>query len=142
MVQGISSNFTDPQVRLQDTTINQPLAFVASSETPTAASGVQTDSFEGKKKGKAGKVVGAIVALAAVVAGLILGAKYSAKIREKLPEVIQKSELANKCLHGLKVAGDKLAEWGTLAIDAVKKILPKAKEAAQDAAGKVAETAT
>lgn len=138
MVQGIGSNFTDPQVRLQDATINQPQAFVASNEKPAAAAGVQGDSFEGKKKGKGGKIVGALVAVAAAAVALVFGAKYSTKIKEHLPVFIKKSEFANNCLHGLKVAGDWITTKATSlygrAAEFVQNLRKPAQEAAQGAA--------
>ncbi len=141
MVQGISSNFTDPQVRLQDATINQPQAFVASNEKPAASSGVQGDSFEGKKKGKGGKVVGALVAIAAAAVALAFGAKYSAKIKEHLPEFIKKSELANKGMHYLKVAGDWIGTKSASLYGSAVELFQKLRKPAQEAAQGAAETA-
>ena len=139
MVQGISSNFTDPQVRLQDATINQPQAFVASTEKPAAASGVQGDSFEGKKKGKGGKVfAGILIAAAAVATTLGL---LASKGKFKAWSSTMNNQTIKNAIGKLDDAGQWISAKATSLYGSAAEFIQKHKKSAQEAAQNVTEGA-
>ena len=123
--------------------VNKPQTYTGK---PNASTGIA-----GEKKSHKGAAIGVGVAVAviATAAGLIYGAKNgkfdfeklkkiewikNAYDNAKIPGKEKAKNFTKSAIKVLNTAGNKLADWGTKALDWAKNLLPKAEKAAETAA--------
>lgn len=133
MINGVSFGAisTDPTIKLDDTLINKPHGNAPQEAAPQAATTVSGDKFEKKGKHKGAKVAAGIAGVLIVAAGaLAYGVKHPDKIPSAVKEFMNKEALL-PLKTTLKTAGETINKYAAQALEGIKKILPKAKEAVE-----------